>query len=144
MTTDEVFSGHCLCGELQYEFDQPPIWVGHCHCASCRRNTGSAVATFVGVASSSFRMKHGTRSFYESSRGVRRSFCDHCGTPLAYESTRFPGELHLFIGTLDDPNRFRPAFHVHCSERIPRFEVRDELPRYPGSTTETDHSRSAT
>lgn len=143
MNRDTEFSGRCFCGELRYVVNEPPLWVGHCHCESCRRNTGSAVATFVGVSSSSFSMRHGTRSFYESSPGVRRSFCARCGTPVSYESTRFPGEVHLFLGTLDQPNQFRPEFHVHCSERIPWFEVRDELPRYPGSTDETDHSRSA-
>ncbi|MGA8261630.1 MAG: GFA family protein [Arenicellales bacterium] len=140
--TEETFSGRCLCGDVRYTVHQAPLWVGHCHCRSCRRNTGSAVATFVGVPSDSFELTHGVRSSYESSRGVRRSFCGRCGTPLAYESERFPGELHLFLGTLDDPNRFRPEFHVHCSERIPWFEVRDTLPRYPGSTIEADHGRT--
>lgn len=59
---------------------------------------------------------------------------------MAYESDRFPGEVHLFLGTLDHPNQFRPEFHVHCSERIPWLEINDELPRYPGSTEEADHS----
>lgn len=138
----QTFTGRCLCGDLGYTVDQPPIWVGHCHCESCRRNTGSAVATFVGVPADAFAMNHGTRSFYESSPGVQRSFCARCGTPLAYEADRFPGELHLFLGTLDDPNRFRPQFHVHCAERIPWFEINDDLPRYPGSSIETDHSRT--
>lgn len=136
-----TFSGHCLCGDIEYVVDQPPIWVGHCHCESCRRHTGSAVATFVGVPVDSFSVTRGERSFYESSPGVRRSYCARCGTPVAYEADRFAGEVHLFLGTLDDPNQFRPQFHVHCSERIPWFEVRDSLPRYPGSTDETDHSR---
>lgn len=133
-------SGRCLCGDVRYTVSQPPLWVGHCHCESCRRNTGSAVATFVGVAVDAFTTTLGTRSFYESSPGVRRSFCARCGTPLAYESDRFPGEVHLFLGTLDDPNQLRPQFHVHCAERIPWFEIHDTLPRYPGSTLEADHS----
>lgn len=137
-----LYSGRCLCGGLRYTVDRPPIWVGHCHCESCRRHTGSAMASFVGVADNAFSVTHGSLSSYESSPGVRRSFCSRCGTPLAYESERFPGEVHVFLGTLDDPNQFRPEFHVHCSERIPWFEVRDTLPRYPGSTDETDHSRT--
>lgn len=139
--TDKTFTGRCLCGDVQYAVNQSPIWVGYCHCESCRRNTGSAVATFVGVPVTSFTITLGSRSFFESSPGVRRSFCTRCGTPLAYEADRFPGEVHLFLGTVDEPNLFKPQFHVHCAERIPWFEVRDTLPRYPGSTTETDHSR---
>lgn len=140
--TNTDYSGHCLCGDLQYTVSRRPIWVGHCHCESCRRNTGSVMATFVGVAADAFNVAHGALASFESSPGVRRSFCSRCGTPLAYESDRFPGEVHLFLGTLDDPNQFRPEFHVHCAERIPWFEVRDSLPRHPGSTEETDHSRA--
>lgn len=136
------YTGGCLCGDVRYVVDQPPVWVGHCHCQSCRRNTGSAVATFVGMPAPAFRVTRGALSSFESSPGVRRSFCPRCGTPLAYESERFPGELHLFLGTLDDPDRFRPQFHVHCAERIPWFEVRDALPRYPGSTVDTDSGGS--
>lgn len=141
---DAHYSGRCLCGDLRYTVSRPPIWVGHCHCESCRRNTGSAMASFVGVAADSFSVTRGTLSSYASSPGVRRSFCDRCGTPLAYEADRFPGEVHVFLGTLDDPNQFRPEFHVHCSERIPWFEVSDNLPRYPGSSEETDHSTQET
>lgn len=139
--TNTDYSGRCLCGNLQYTVNRPPIWVGHCHCESCRRHTGSVMATFVGVAADAFTVTHGVLACFESSPGVRRSFCGRCGTPLAYESDRFPGEVHLFLGTLDEPNQFRPEFHVHCAERIPWFEVRDSLPRHPGSTEETDHSR---
>lgn len=139
---DALYSGRCLCGGLRYTVNRPPLWIGHCHCESCRRNTGSAMASFVGVAADAFIVTYGSLSSYESSPGVRRSFCPRCGTPLTYESERFPGEVHVYLGTLDDPNQFRPEFHVHCSERIPWFEVRDALPRYPGSTDETDHSRT--
>lgn len=139
---DALYSGRCLCGGLRYTVNRPPLWIGHCHCESCRRNTGSAMASFVGVAADAFIVTHGSLSAYESSPGVRRSFCPRCGTPLTYESQRFPGEVHVYLGTLDDPNQFRPEFHVHCAERIPWFEVRDALPRYPGSTDETDHSRT--
>ncbi len=41
-------NGRCFCGKLQFELEGQPLWVAHCHCDSCRRNTGSAVATFVG------------------------------------------------------------------------------------------------
>jgi len=139
--TETVFTGRCLCGDVRYTASQPPIWVGHCHCESCRRNTGSAVATFLGVSDSSFAVTQGERSFFESSPGVRRSFCARCGTPLAYEADQFPGEIHLFLGSVDEPNLFRPQFHVHCAERIPWFEILDTLPRYPGFTSDTDPGR---
>lgn len=136
----ERHTGRCLCGEIIFEFTEPPLWVAHCHCASCRKNTGSAVATFVGVNIDAFVELSGSRSFFQSSPGVRRSYCAQCGTPIAYEAEKYSNEIHLYIGSLDDPNRFRPQFHVHCAERIPWFDIQDHTPRYPGSSDETDHS----
>lgn len=132
MTTTK---GHCLCGEVEYEFEGKPVWVAHCHCDSCRRHTSSAVATFVGVKVEQFRYLKGEPAFYESSPKVWRYFCGKCGSPMAYVADRFPGEVHLYIGTLENPDKFVPRGHVHVGEQLPWFEVSDDLPRYEGSSS---------
>jgi hypothetical protein len=38
---------------------------------------------------------------YESSLGIRRSFCGDCGTPLSYEAERLPSEVYDMVGVLD-------------------------------------------
>ena len=58
-------SGHCLCGSVCFEIRGKPVWVGHCHCQSCRRNTGSAVATFVGLRSAQVTYTAGERHFFD-------------------------------------------------------------------------------
>jgi hypothetical protein len=122
--------GHCLCHAIEYEFEGGPLWVAHCHCDSCRRHTSSAIATYVGVKSDQFRYVKGQPRAYESSPNVWRYHCARCGSPVAYTADRFPGEIHLHIGTLADPARFVPGGHVHVGEQLPWFEVADELPRY--------------
>lgn len=126
----EVVTGRCLCGAVRFEARGAPVWVGYCHCLSCRRNTGSAVATFVGFREEQVIYTEGERSFYASSPGVRRGFCAACGTPLTYEAERYPGEIHLYLSTLDETQRYEPQFHVYFAERVPWFEVVDDLPRY--------------
>jgi len=128
-------TGRCLCGNIRFEAKGRRLWVAHCHCASCRRNTGSAVATFVGYAKDQLTYTRGQRKFYQSSPGVQRGFCADCGTPLTYESDRCPEEVHLYISTLDEPGAYRPQVHVFVDERIPWMELADELPRYAGLTT---------
>lgn len=123
-------TGHCLCGQVRFEFAQPPLWVGYCHCESCRRSTGAAVAAFVGVDAAKFT-RTGPVASYASSAGVTRDFCSVCGTPLTYRADRCPGEMHIYISTLDEPQRFEPTFHVHCAEKIPWLEIDDQLPRLP-------------
>ncbi|HTZ35278.1 MAG TPA: GFA family protein [Stellaceae bacterium] len=123
-------TGRCLCGAIRYAFEGPPEWVVHCHCESCRRQVSSPVATFVGVLDRNFRFTAGAPQGYASSPGVVRSFCAACGSPIAYRTARLPGEVHLFHGTLDDPDRLLPSAHVFTAERVAWFEVHDDLPRY--------------
>ena len=126
-------TGHCLCRDLEYEFEGDPLWVAYCHCESCRRHTSSTVATFVGVAAKTFRYTKGTPAHYASSPGVTRSFCARCGSPMSFEGTKWPGEVHLYVGTLSDPSAFVPTAHVHEAERVPWFDVADKLPRHARS-----------
>ena len=122
--------GRCLCRAVSYEFDGPPRWAMHCHCESCRRATSSAVATYLGIKLPSFRWLAGTPQRYASSPGVERLFCGTCGAPVAYIGARWPGEIHLFHGTLEDPNAWPPTAHAYVGEQLKWFEVHDQLPRY--------------
>ncbi len=88
------------------------------------------MATFLGFRPHQLAYTNGERAFYASSKGVRRGFCAKCGTPMSYESDRFPDEVHIYLSTLDDPERYLPEFHVFFSERISWFDVVDELPRH--------------
>lgn len=126
-------AGHCLCGDIAFEIAGQPLWVVHCHCESCRRQTSSAFATFVGLKAEQLRFLHGTPAAYVSSPGVRRSFCPSCGSPISYEGASFPGEVHIHAGTLADPGAISPQGHVHVGEQLPWAEVLDDLPRYEGA-----------
>jgi hypothetical protein len=69
---------------------------------------------------------------YASSVGVIRTFCDVCGTPLTFEGDKFPGELHIMAGTLDDPASVKPTRHVWTSEALPWGLPDDGLERRLG------------
>jgi hypothetical protein len=135
-------SGRCLCGAIRYEYQGEPQAVVHCHCESCRRQTSSAVATFVIVPKSALRFTRGQPTEFTSSPGVQRSFCGECGSPIAYRSARRPDVVDLFAGTLADPTAVSPSCHVYTEEQLPWFEVLDDLPRYARlrhGTTPTRH-----
>jgi hypothetical protein len=100
------------------------------HCASCRRATSSAVATYLGIKTPRFAWTSGTPARYASSPGVERLFCGACGTPMAYVGARWADEVHLLHGTLDDPASWPPTGHAYVSEQLPWFETHDTLPRY--------------
>lgn len=129
----KVHTGHCLCGSIAFRAEGDPLWVAHCHCRSCRRNTGSAVATFVGFRDSQFAFTKGKPKTYESSPGVKRAFCARCGTPLTYGGARAPGEVHAYLGVMDTPEAYVPTSHVFTEEALPWLHIQDGAKRHPRS-----------
>ena len=128
--SEPPLAGGCLCAAVRYRIETPPLWTGYCHCTSCRRSTGAPVTTFVGVRTASVTFTAAEPAHFSSSPGVQRGFCARCGTPLTYEGERFPGETHFYVSTFDDPQQFRPMFHVYCEERLEWLEIADSLPRH--------------
>ena len=57
-------------------------------------------------------------------------FCRDCGSPIAFESDRWPDETHLYAASLEDPATFTPQFHVHVAEKLPWIKLADGLPQY--------------
>ena len=124
--------GGCLCGAVRYEASGNPVSVIYCHCESCRKSTGAPVVALAGYKRDRVRFTRSERATYESSPGVKRGFCAHCGTSLTWEGDgdELGPLVEILIGTADDPSRLAPRSHIHHAERIPWFEVSDSLPRY--------------
>jgi hypothetical protein len=125
-------SGRCLCGAVTYEYDGERRWSAYCHCESCRRNCSAPVTAFFGVDRGEFRWTGAAPAAFESSRGVRRLFCARCGTPMAYDADRDARNIHLYAASLDDPADYCPTAHVFAAERLPWFDVADDLARFQG------------
>ncbi len=137
MTDDDVLlGGGCLCGAVRFTAAGQPLWVAHCHCTSCRKATAAALATYAGYQRERVTFTEGRPAHYQSSPGVIRRFCKRCGTPLSYEGARWPGELHLFLCTFDDPTALSPGAHVFVEEQLAWLHLDDGLPRYAKSSGE--------
>ena len=48
---------------------------------------------------------------------------------MSFEGANWPGEIHIYTGTLTDPSGFGPREHVHVVEKLPWFDTADTLPR---------------
>ncbi len=132
--TPNKMAGGCLCGAVRYETTGESFKVLHCHCQSCRKHTGAPVVTLAGFKAEQVRFSSDERKIYESSPGVGRAFCGKCGTPLTWEGNG--GDLgpifEFHISTFDNPEVLLPTLHSFDSERIPWFDIADNLPRYEG------------
>lgn len=134
MSEDQMMEGGCMCGAVRYRTSGLPFSVAHCHCHSCRKHTGAPVVTLAGYRIDQVEFTGEERSLYESSPGATRGYCRKCGTPLTWEGDGgdlgFIVELHL--STFDDPAALKPTAHAFYLERLPWFDIADDLPRYEG------------
>jgi hypothetical protein len=124
-------TGRCLCGAVRYRCGPrlyPPTL---CHCESCRRAAGAHVVGWITVRESSAAFTAGEPQRFASSRGVERTFCGTCGTPLTYRSERRAGELDFTIGSLDSPGAAVPVDHIWMMDAPPWDRPDDGLPQYP-------------
>lgn len=130
MSDHRRVTGHCLCRAIKFVYDVTPSWTLHCHCESCRRAASAPVVTWICVPSASFRFTAGHPRYYRSSEQVKRAFCGDCGSPLTYENDELADEVHLYAGSLADPNDVEVSRHVFVDEQLDWFEIQDDLPRY--------------
>ena len=119
-------TGRCLCGDIKFSTEGEPIFVAHCHCESCRRQTGSLPASFVGFATEQVSYTKDPQE-YESSPDVYRAFCANCGSAMHY---RTDGETHLYLGVFNDPGQYRATRHVFFDEHIEGYDLHDNLARF--------------
>ena len=130
MTERELYNGGCRCGAIRYRVSGPPVMVEYCHCESCRRSSGSAVSVLAGFRRDDFGILDGTPTYYDSTPGVKRSFCGTCGSPLFYENQEYPDEVYISIGSFDQPEELPPDRHVWVSERITWHHIKDGLSQH--------------
>lgn len=125
--------GHCLCGQTRWEYEGEVNWACYCHCDDCRRNCAAPVVAWLGVPLKNFRWLGLEPKTLESSKGVFRHFCKECGSPLGFEAAHYPGGMHLYAASLENPEDFEPTFHVNFESKLPWLHMDDELPKYQGT-----------
>jgi hypothetical protein len=135
MTDADLFTGGCLCGAIRYRATAAPLRGVICHCELCRRHSGAPCLAFVHFPVSSFEWVGAQPHWYRSSRFAERGFCAVCGITLAMREEVLADRVQICTGTLDDAGAVRIDDHVWTDSRIFWFDVRDELPRFPRSST---------
>jgi hypothetical protein len=129
-----MITGSCLCGVVRYEIE-PGGPTYNCHCSRCRKWSGSAFASSMRAPLGSLTVVAGEEALtrYESSPGVLRCFCRHCGSSL-FTERRDRGVAHIRLGGTDADPGVRPQFHAFVSSMAPWWTITDELPQIEGSS----------
>ena len=125
-----AITGGCHCGFVRYELRQKPHSTGYCHCRTCQRTTGGPVLVWSEVAIENFSNTAGEPSVYRSSEDGERRFCPRCGSPLEFRKRNAPDAVEVYAANLDEPSCVSPKVHIFTADRIPWFDVKDDLPRF--------------
>jgi hypothetical protein len=111
VTEERTRTGGCLCGAVRYSVRGEPFHVGRCHCADCRKESGSTYTIYGQWPREAFE------STGEVARYEGRGFCPRCGSRLfdVYDEG-----VEVRLGSLDDaPFELRPEAEVWIKRREP-------------------------
>jgi len=132
-TTESRHEGSCLCRGVRYEIAGDLGEFGYCHCASCRKASGSAHGANAPVDRSRFLIVSGAALLreYESSPGKYRVFCSTCGSPMYAYLASSRDVLRVRLGSLDTPFTKQPRAHTWVSDKAQWEPLDDGLPQFP-------------
>jgi hypothetical protein len=112
ITGSAVRSGGCLCGAVRYSVRGDPVHVRRCHCANCRKESGSAFTVYAHWPVEAFEMS-GEISSYDG-----RGFCPRCGSRLLDTTGSGDTLIEIRIGSLDEaPFELKPEDEIWVKRR---------------------------
>eukprot|EP00996_Jenningsia_fusiforme_P003446 NODE_4244_length_838_cov_47.643853_g3918_i0.p1 GENE.NODE_4244_length_838_cov_47.643853_g3918_i0~~NODE_4244_length_838_cov_47.643853_g3918_i0.p1 ORF type:complete len:221 (-),score=52.15 NODE_4244_length_838_cov_47.643853_g3918_i0:176-745(-) len=132
-------AGGCLCGSVRWQLPLtgPVAQVLVCHCASCRRFSGSVSIPYVALPKSALAPQmEGSAALkkFRSSTVAARGFCGECGSSLFMDY----GEEHTLWIPMGTIERFDPALvqadatrhsNIYMESKAEYADALDELPK---------------
>lgn len=134
MNESSKVNGSCFCGTVRFHFELPSKWCAHCHCSMCRKVHGAGYVTWVGFEQSKYTLDEGENelTWFQSSTGASRGFCNQCGSSMFFKADRWAGELHVALASLDDPIDRKPHAHAFHDSHVDWMPLDDALKVFNG------------
>lgn len=128
----ERFTGGCLCGDVRITASGAPYRVGLCHCLDCRKHHGALFSASAIFPESAVTIEGEPRDY------GGRFFCSRCGSSVF---ARTGDEIEVHLGSLDAPDRLRPAYENWTVRReawLPPFPLARRYARDRDATGRTE------
>lgn len=130
----DTVRGSCLCGGVRFEVTAPFLRWTNCHCALCRKHSGTFGSMTLRAPREGFRLLAGEellRVYGPGDGHAVKVFCSTCGSSLFGGAWPDGDEISIRAGALDDEPGIRPGRHAFVDSRAPWDELPDDgLPRY--------------
>lgn len=131
---DNPSTGQCLCGAVSFRISGSFDSFFLCHCARCRKGSGSAHAAKLFASGASLIWVSGAdriQHFVLPRTRHAKSFCKTCGSALPYTS-KDSGMLVVPAGCLDTPVGLRPDAHICHASRADWDDALDTIEKIDG------------
>lgn len=130
-----TIKGSCLCGSVRFELRKVVGPFEICHCARCRKQSGSNGLAMIGVNSDDYRLISGTDDIGSYEAPILNNppayhvyFCKTCGSSTPPSNPT--GWFEIQAGLLDEDPGVRPDKHIFVDLAAPWDHQEDGLPRY--------------
>lgn len=121
-TRKSSLSGSCLCGGVRYRIEGQVRDVVNCFCSQCQKTSGHHVAA-TRVDEKNLRIeKDETLSWYQSTPGHERGFCNKCGGNLFW-SRLSDDQISVMAGTLDKPTGLETVENIYVEDANDYFDI---------------------
>lgn len=124
-------SGGCFCGDVRFKVEGDPHFSGVCHCPSCRKSAGAPLVGWVMFDTAAIGCDRSKIAIYQSSEGVRRSFCSKCGTTLFFEADFLPGLTDVTTESFDQPDAVQPTAQIWTTHETNCVKNLNDMIRFP-------------
>lgn len=133
-TVQQKTSGSCLCGAVKFEVSGTFERFFLCHCARCRKDTGSAHAANLFSSTATIAWLSGrdsVKTYRVPGTRHERSFCAGCGSALP--TLKADGALLVVpAGCLDGALAIRPNAHICFASRAGWDACLEDIPKLDG------------
>jgi hypothetical protein len=127
-------TGGCPCGAVRYQISAFPLLLYACHCTDCQRESGSAFALNMPVATGAFHILQGVPRAWRRVRssGARTAswFCGECSGRIYGERDSRPASVNVRAGTLDDTSWLVPVAHIFMRSALSWDKVSGDAERF--------------
>ena len=126
-----MMRGSCLCKAITFTVNGDIRNARYCHCKNCRKFSGASAAPWAITETAKLKMTStdANVSKFNSGRGLR-CFCSDCGSPVWFESLKYPEIIAIPLGVLDDEGIPAPEMHIWTQSQPAWSSIDDDLPQY--------------
>jgi len=124
--------GRCACGELRITCRGNPAKISVCHCAACKRRTGSAFGVAAFFSREQIQPEGEERTFLrvtDDGDEIVFHFCPSCGSSIYWEPSWKPDAVGVAAGAFPAGSFGHPDQSVCDAERFAWITLADDVTR---------------